>query len=457
MAQPCRILLFSPHGRSPRLEYIVQTLFREFAGLDPAITTSEEEFRQFAEAKIGYGGVPDGINPFIPACGLLFETGTEAARPYFEDKGGMQVLFPTALTDAFIPFDLFAASFWLLSRYEEYQSFTADKHGRFPSSKSLMQQSGLLEVPLVNLWLNHLLTKLTSVFPGFRPGSPVYTFIPTFDIDSAWAFRHKPFLRQLGGVVRSLLTGRTKSFIHRIRVLLHLEKDPFDTYPLIRSIHDRVEKPIFFMLVGARGRYNKNANPRNLQFRWLVYDLARFGRVALHPSYHAGDSARMLLSEKEVLERITGQPVSMSRQHFLRFRLPGTYRRLLNTGIQQDFSMGFADRPGFRAGACSPFRFYDLEKEESTPLQVYPVTVMDGTLRDYMNLTPKEATRIITHLSRVVRDLGGTFISLWHNESLGETGRWKGWSEVYRELVATGTASPGEEQQLSHQHQKNTP
>ena len=73
--------------------------------------------------------------------------------------------------------------------------------------------------------------------------------------------------------------------------------------------------------------------------------------------------------------------VTKSRQHFLAFELPTTYLKLIQSGILEDYSMGYASHLGFRAGICSPFRFYNLLEEKETDLVVYPFQVMDVTLQ----------------------------------------------------------------------------
>ena len=97
--------------------------------------------------------------------------------------------------------------------------------------------------------------------------------------------------------------------------------------------------------------------------------------------------------------------------------------------------MGYASRTGFRAGTCTPFLFYNIHLEETTSLRVYPFTVMDVTLKDYLHVTPEQAIDRVKKIIDEVKNVQGTFISLWHNESLSETGEWKGWSRVYTEML----------------------
>ena len=127
--------------------------------------------------------------------------------------------------------------------------------------------------------------------------------------------------------------------------------------------------------------------------------------------------------------------MTKSRQHFLKLQLPYTYRNLINLDITDDYTMGFAAQPGFRASICTPFHFYDLDMDSETKLKVHPFTLMEGTLKDYMGISAVQAMEYITPLITEVKAVNGTFISLWHNESLGDEGRWKGWSTVYEEMI----------------------
>ncbi len=97
--------------------------------------------------------------------------------------------------------------------------------------------------------------------------------------------------------------------------------------------------------------------------------------------------------------------------------------------------MGYAEKSGFRAGICSPFYFYDLDTEQETKLKVIPFTVMEATYKYYEKTTPEIAIEQITDLMQKVKDVKGTFVSVWHNESLSDEGIWKGWKTVYEEML----------------------
>ncbi len=124
-----------------------------------------------------------------------------------------------------------------------------------------------------------------------------------------------------------------------------------------------------------------------------------------------------------------------SRQHFLKLRFPDTYRNLIAAGITDDYTMGYADETGFRAGICSPYKWYDLEKEVMTNLTIHPFAVMDGTLNSYLKLTPAQALEKVKSLAQEVKNVNGELITIWHNETLSDWKDWKGWKDFYEQVI----------------------
>ena len=115
--------------------------------------------------------------------------------------------------------------------------------------------------------------------------------------------------------------------------------------------------------------------------------------------------------------------------------MPRSYQRLIELDIHDDYTMGYASQVGFRAGTATTFPFFDLESDTPTSLLVHPFAVMDGTLRDYLNLGVIDSYNMITKVVDEVKKVKGTFIYLTHNETLGGEKRWAGWPEMYRKVL----------------------
>jgi hypothetical protein len=419
-----------------RIRYIFHLFFHDLLEIDFTLVSDADQFLAYMGPKFSYGHQPLADEFFVQAADLLFEKGIVTHEPECADRGGAKVLYPVKDPASAFPFDLFAAGFYLVTRFEEYSSTHRDQHGRFIPFQSIAYRSGFLDKPVVNRWALEFADVLRQVFPDLQIPGKNFTFTPTIDIDSAYAYRYKGTLRNLGGYFRALAHGDFKEVNERFRVLIGRIRDPFDTYEYISSIHKKYGiDPVYFILLGDYGPNDKNLAFTHPHFRDLIKKLAINNEVGIHPSYASHDSPAMLKTEISRLADIINRKVTFSRQHFLRVTLPQTYRNLISTGILHEFSIGYAQEPGFRAGICTPFLFYDLSEDQPTHLRIHPFAVMDGTLRDYKNCTPQQAISIITDLIREVKAVNGTFISIWHNESLSDQKRWEGWRAVYQQMI----------------------
>jgi len=428
-------LIFVPKSTS-RLRYVFRLVFKDLLKIPYRLLQDIDEFQSADKPKMTYGEKLDGDTIYFASCGLLSKRGVDSVdlEPFdYEDE---KAFFPIYDKASVIPFDVFSSIFYLVSRYEEYLPFVRDEHGRFTAHLSISAQLGVLEKPLVNIWALLVKEKLQEKFPEMTFPERRYKFVATYDIDSAFAYAQKGLVRSLGGYFLSARKMDWKDIVDRTRVLFFGKKDPFNTFD--RQIAYRKKYglwSIYFILYGRYGQFDKNINIRNRTFRFLIKRLSDYARIGIHPSYNTVEQPELLNFEISNLEKVINKDVKCSRQHFLRLVLPGTYRSLIDNDITDDYSMGYAALPGFRAGICSSFNFFDLDLEVETKLRIHPFAVMDGTLRDYMDLTPTDAIEQIQTLVDEVKKVKGTFISLWHNESLSDQKRWEGWRRVYETLL----------------------
>ena len=333
-------------------------------------------------------------------------------------------------------FDLFSASFYLLTRYEEYLPFIKDKYGRFDAEESLAFEKGFLDKPLVNIWAIDLANKLQIAFPSLEILKSEYRFITTIDVDAAFAYRHKGMLRTMGAYAKDLLALDFQEMRNRTTAILKKQDDPFDTFDYQFAVHRKYNlNQIYFILFADYGTNDKNTPTHSRIFRELVRWIADHADVGIHPSFTSNSVSGKLKNEIINLSKTLHREVVKSRQHFLILHLPSTYRNLINQGITDDYSMGYASQIGFRASICSSFLFYDLEMENTTTLRIHPFAAMEGTLRDYNQLNTEESIARYKKIIAEVKQVGGTYISIWHNESLSDKKRWKGWREVYEKMI----------------------
>ncbi|MFN8209199.1 MAG: polysaccharide deacetylase family protein [Bacteroidales bacterium] len=409
-------------------------MFGHILGIQYECTERLEQFTSYAGPRINYSELPfnDCISVF--PSGLLSSTAVSDLLPEIENAVSFPILFPTK-REGFFPFDLFAASFYLLSRYEEYLPYKADRHGRFEAGESLAHRNGFLNRPLVNEWSFFLLEEIKRRWPALNYKLPDFHFQPTIDIDTAWAFRNKGNIRCLAAATRDLLSGKIKQFVLRKQVITGKAADPFDNYSWINGLHQAAGlRPVWFFLSGSWGPHDPNSPIDHPAMKLLVRECMQQGEIGIHPSYGSHLRPKVIGKELKNLSLVTGTDMHKSRQHFLRLNLPETYRHLVQLGIRDDYSMGYASQPGFRAGTSTPFRFYDLLADEETPLTIHPFQVMERTFTDYLGIKPEAALLQMLSLAELVKKYRGEFVSIFHNETLGIE---LGWREPYEKLVMT--------------------
>ena len=162
---------------------------------------------------------------------------------------------------------------------------------------------------------------------------------------------------QSGGSLKALAAAKWQKITReRVAVLRGREQDPFDVYEWLDSLHLYCRmRPYYFFLAAAR----QEAVDRNIpvtapglqELHPAITPPAR-GSASILPA-ESGDQEHLLKEEIEWMEYISRQRINRSRQHYIRFTLPVTYRRLLHYGIDQDYSMGYGSINGFRASVAS--------------------------------------------------------------------------------------------------------
>ena len=424
------IFLFSK-TQTPRFQYITYELLENILGFELVLLDEKEVYKAAVGIKINYSdtAILEKEIHIIPQ-NLLFENGikiqTELEKQIAINVGKVQNL---ANVEEENTFDIFAASFYLLSRYEEYLPFEADVHGRFSAKKSLAYRLDFLQRPMIQEWCKTLkINILATFYLAKNIQKHTFSFRPTYDIDQVFSYKNKGFLRTSGALLKDFFNKK------RWQVLLGKAKDPFDTFAYLDALHkeNKLEATYFFLLADW-GKYDKNISVQNADFQAIIKKITNENAFGIHPSYASNRDFFILEKEKKYLENIANKTVKISRQHFLKLHFPSTYQSLLKAGISEDYSMGYADEIGFRASTALPFYWYDLENETATNLKIFPFQAMDITLKEYLNLSPDDAFLALQKLKKTTQDVDGQLITLWHNSSFGED--WEEWKKGYEKWL----------------------
>ena len=297
----------------------------------------------------------------------------------------------------------------LFTRREEYNSPILDQYGRFPYY--LSRHRNILE-PKVSKFLIENGLNLEVEYPEGKK----FAVCLTHDIDVVYLYTSK--LSIMYNAAKSLKHGQIKNALKIPFNNLNKKWNPWWNFKETMAIEEKYNaKSSFYFLTLNKG---------DLDFNFKVEDLEHeIGNIAdndwevgLHGGHNAYDILDMIKEKKKRLENVLGREVIGYRNHYLRFKVPDTWELLSKAGFKYDTTFGYADMVGFRNGMCHPFKPFNLVTNKEIDILEIPLTIMDGTLFDYMNLDMKEAWNITKLLVDTIEKYNGVITILWHNTEM---------------------------------------
>ena len=175
------------------------------------------------ETKIVYSTKDIGKGIYFFSHDLLFESDIKEFDLKSAKLNDKMVLFKHDKEDV-LGFDVFAAIFYLLSRYEEYLQKPKDKFGNFDFKNSILHRLNCLHVPVVEQWINMLREVLVKNFTSLQLKKHQAKFALSFDIDVAYAYRNRSIIRMIAGLIKKLFSLKVSDLTDQVFTLLSFKK-----------------------------------------------------------------------------------------------------------------------------------------------------------------------------------------------------------------------------------------
>lgn len=410
----------------------MKQIFERILGINVQFTAKVEDFIKHSGAKITYTKLPLQNEFFVRSNDLLFEQGINDIQIKVYDWDGVPCFF-NAGERSTIPFDIFSASFYLLSRYEEYLPHVKDIHDRFPPLESLAYKNNFLQLPVVDIWANKLLIKLKERFPDLKSRDNKYTYNSIIDVTTSHCYAHRGIVRSFAGLILDITSLKFKRVLQRIAVWFDPEKDPYNNFSWLIDCHKKYNiTSLFFFQFAEYSTFDKNVSTNNNRFQFLIKSISDYSIVSLCASYSSFHNTDLLKKEKKSLSNVINRPINYSRLRYNRVDIPLTYRNLVEAEFTDDYTMGYTHEMGFRASTSFPFYFYDINLEVQQPIKIHPFAVHDYALSKLKSI--EEINAKLDFVYGQIKNVNGKFNTVFSNELLGEQGVVD-WKQLYENVL----------------------
>lgn len=320
-------------------------------------------------------------------------------------------------------FDFIQSTFFILAGCEEIlaKEDSFDIHSRYRVEKRILFREGFVDRPLINIYasiLKHYLIKSSLLKLESNPHC-AYAFI-SHDVDYPYApMGIKRLLNRLPGI------NLNKKIDKGFEIIIKTEKKL------------NIQSTWFFKSGGNSLGYDQYYDFQDKEIKKLVRCICEKGdEIGWHYSYNASiDEIQFGKEYKFYTKSMRKSPVG-DRGHYLKYRIPKTWRMLANKKILYDATYGAEQQEGFVFGICTPFQLFDAVKGENLFIWEIPLLVMDVTvcMKECQGYSKEAVRERVLCLIEEVKKYDGVFSILWHNTSLRRK-RWYRWEKVYLELM----------------------
>ncbi|WP_074409009.1 DUF7033 domain-containing protein [Aquimarina megaterium] len=431
------MLLIHVQRITPRVSYTFKQMCKRILGLDIDLTSKIEPFIAHDGPKLSYGRQPLGKELYFQSVDLLFEHGLNDVDVQVFDWEETKCFFDVKHADSALPFDIFAATFYLLTRYEEYLPHVKDNMGRFPATESIGYIHNFLQDPVIDIWAYKFKKVLLEKYPDLEFREKKFTIIPVFSVAQTFVYKNKGVLRSIGGGIRDLWKLQFDKLTDRIKVLIGLKRDPYDIFDFVIQLQKKKKRKAKALFgLGDYSKYEKNVGYNRPKHHTIIKHIADYIDVGLKVSYEAISDLSLLKKEKLRIENIVNRRLQYSLCSFFKIKLPEAYRNFIELEIGEDYSMGYPKKSGFRAGTCSPFMFYDLDYEVQTPLVVYSFCFASQGDREDINDLMSARKEISIYIDKV-KKVNGVFIPVFSNTLFSDLQNEPFWRSILEFIWTT--------------------
>ena len=333
--------------------------------------------------------------------------------------------------------DIFASSFFMLTRWEEYANKARDLHNRFPATASLAYKYNFLDRPVVNEYVEMLWNMLKYLGCNQKRKERKYELVLTHDVDNIFKWKSFGlFARNIAGDI----IKRKNISLALDNIKQYLGKNPYDMFDFLMDLSEKKGiKSHFFFMSGGTSKFDNNYSINQPFVKKIREKIKSRGHlIGFHPSYNSYNDQKQWEEEYSNLSTKVSQKVKIGRQHFLRFEVPATWQIWEDNNMKWDSTLSYPDKEGFRCGTCYEYSVFNILTRKKLKLKEMPLEVMEVTMVGYQNLLPGIMEKKIIKLIDKVKKYNGKFVLLWHNSNFND-GLWEKYKIIYEKILRHGS------------------
>ncbi len=433
-----------PNNNIKERKYIIDIVFNEFLGLEYEISMGNENWNIELENGNKIIFEDHFFNKFPHNLEYLnlknIPSEVKFVTNQFTPQNNIPIIFGRNYCSIkkhkiYCGIDIFASSFFMLTRWEEYVNKERDEHECFPEKETYAIKNKINLRPIVNEYIEMLWNFFKFLGIQEKCKTREYKPIITHDIDCI--ARYDTLIKYMKACIGDIVLRKNPLLIFKttfdyILITLGLRKDNFDTFDYLMDISERNNlKSHFYFIPGHKGENDVRYDIREKKVKSIIQNIKKRKHIiGIHGSYDSFNDGNIL---KKEVKRINNDIIE-GRQHYLRFNNPTTWQIWNDNNLKWDTTVGYNYDVGFRAGVCFEYSVFNILTRQTLNLKEIPLIVMENGAKLQVD-NQKEFIELFVGISKTIKKYNGNFVLLWHNNNFNHSD-WTKYASKYETIVS---------------------
>ncbi len=425
------IRIICPSNNIPERRYAIEVIFNDLLGCD--LTADDIQFDAQA---VNYTIQVDGkeivvedhfFQQYPEPLSYLKAEHLPSELVYFHARGKeIPIIYGVDRYEetenrATIGLDIFASTFFMLTRWEE-SLYGRDEKGDCPEKLLFTIRENIYQRPLVHEY-EYLLKTLLNGWGGVSTKEREYRVAMSHDVDGLVP----PSCKKIAiDACRQIKNGSPKNPIINLtwqQEILYKCTFP-KAYSQVKLYVELCEKygipEWFYFKVCAKGEEEATYYYNDKRLKRVIDVLVAKKNpniyIGFHPSQTTFNNVEQWTVESERIKKLLQDNLKIGRNHHLLYN-SDTYQKwdnLLSCDESFVSNCVFHKHIGFRSGVAVPYQIFDIYARRQLRIYEIPCQIMDSALRLHKYASDDDMMKDVVSIVDEVRKYSGTLLLTWH-------------------------------------------